>query len=178
MPTNQKVKRSNLIKNLLISKGHGLTVSEIVRELSIPHDQKKFISSGLIGWLKLGKVTKVKAVCSVTNRNVDLYSWAHKHPAPTAEELSELDAQRQAAANDLAAMEAFRSAQTALDLTRRAYLEFEKLTGCRLRGEDDVRAAYQAAALRLNPDNGGDGEMFVRLANAWECIKRAQEFND
>lgn len=220
MPTNQKVKRSDLIKNLLISKGHGLTVSEIIRELSIPNDHKKFVSSGLIGWLKAGKVSKVRAICTVTNRTVDQYSWvwagrqqpsqaapgkasraprapkaarppkaakapgaakagpAQPPPPPpsafTAEELRKIDAKRRAAANNAAARDAFLKDQAAMDLTNRAYLEFEKITGCRQRGSEEARAAFKTAALRLHPDRGGDAEVFGRLSNAWKTIKTAQ----
>ena len=69
--------RTDEVRNLLISKGHQMTVQEICAALGYPAKDAKFVSSILVGYEKKGEVTSAgKVPCSVTQRMSKAYLWA------------------------------------------------------------------------------------------------------
>lgn len=72
-----KQSRAGSVKNLLLSKGHAMTVREICQDLGYPDSDAKFVSSYLVNLSKLGKVSvNTGTVCGVTHRKVLAYVWS------------------------------------------------------------------------------------------------------
>lgn len=180
--------RSTEVQNFLKARGAPFTVREICAELGYPADQSKYVSSLLTTWLAHGKVTARKSMCSMTNKMVNIYAWSdagadawknqkrqarQQKPKATTEEQRRAEMYRRAAEESKKRREQFYAEQLIQDAASRAWLDFARITGCRAKDADAVKAAYRQAALRHHPDRGGNKEIFIELATAYNTIKGA-----
>lgn len=89
----------------------------------------------------------------------------------TPDQQRRADARRAAAEAAAKARQAHAQAMMATDRRNRAFLVFERITGCRARNDAAaMKNAYRQAALKHHPDRGGDQRVFAELSAAWAEI--------
>lgn len=91
-------------------------------------------------------------------------------PRFTPDQQRRADARRKAAEAASAARQKHHQAQLSADRKTRAFLTFERITGCRMRDRVAMKTAYRQAAMKHHPDRGGDPAICAELTAAWQEI--------